>query len=78
MTFEEFSAWCNQRACDGMWGPGEAVICSVICSTIHRSAHGLFARKKKEKVWQECSDRETAERIVAETNKIIAENIGGK
>lgn len=25
MKFKEFSAWCNDRACDGCWGMTEAI-----------------------------------------------------
>ena len=30
MTLRQFRAWCNERACDGCWGEGVALICIEI------------------------------------------------
>lgn len=46
MKFKEFSAWCNERACDGCWGMTEAIICTNLCSDIYK-----FPFWKREKYW---------------------------
>jgi hypothetical protein len=67
MTFKEFNNWCNERACDGMWGMREGVMCIEILIFI-RSAK--FWRRKK--LWKDyCSQTNIVEIIIEPTNKLI-------
>lgn len=34
MTFKQFEAWCNQRACDACWGMLEAMTCIDIIGKV--------------------------------------------
>lgn len=68
MTYKEFNAWCNDRACDGMWGLNEAIYCAEICSDISNCSIFRFKREKK---WKNDERREMAEKIVVETNRLI-------
>lgn len=55
MTYEEFRAWCNRRACDGCWSFGEATICMMVLDEVEK-VHSWFPwreKKLKEKKWQE-------------------------
>lgn len=52
MTYKEFRAYCNNRACDGMWSLEEAMICINIIEKIE-SIKGFRKNKAKEKAWQE-------------------------
>lgn len=36
MTFKEFTAWCNERACDGRWGMVEAMVCIDLMAEIRK------------------------------------------
>lgn len=47
MTFKEFAAWCNQRACDGCWGMSDAVCCIDIVRKIRMEPFW-----KREKLWK--------------------------
>ena len=58
MKFKEFSAWCNERACDGCWGMTEAIICTNLCSDIYK-----FPFWKREKYWRECAEKEIVEKM---------------
>ena len=49
MTYQEFVAWANQRACDGCWGMGIAITCVHIISEVDKVSR--FSRKR-EKYWQ--------------------------
>lgn len=66
MKFREFCNWANKRACDGMWGIGEAISCSIIIKDVQSAV--IWKRKK---LWEK--HRETAERIVRKTNQLIKE-----
>ena len=68
MTYKEFNDWCNDRVYDSMWGIKEAMYCASICSDISNYSRFCFKREKK---WKNDERRETAEKIVAETNKLI-------
>lgn len=70
MKFKEFSAWCNDRACDGCWGMTEAIICTNVYSDIYK-----FPFWKREKYWRECAEKEIVEKIVKPTNRKIIEMI---
>ena len=67
MKFKEFSAWCNNRACDGCWGMKEAIICSEVCSDIYKLPFW-----KREKRWEEVKI-EIESKIVEPINKMILE-----
>lgn len=47
MKFKEFVAWCNERACDGMWGVNEAMACIEVMKYVRSKP---FWRREKE--WQ--------------------------
>lgn len=47
VTFEEFSAWANARACDGRWGFADAMTSAAILSEVY-AVKPLFRRKKKQ------------------------------
>lgn len=34
MTWREFQKWCNERACDGLWGYKECKVCVEILRLI--------------------------------------------
>lgn len=36
MTYKQFVAWCNERACDGIWGRGFAIECALLISQINK------------------------------------------
>lgn len=36
MTFKEFTAWCNEQACDGWWGMVEAMVCIDLMAEIRK------------------------------------------
>ena len=48
MTFKQFSRWCNERTCDGLWGMLEALVCIDIYNEIEK--HHFW---KREKIWRE-------------------------
>lgn len=72
MTFKEFEAWCNQRACDGCWGMLEAMTCIDILKTVRKK---WFL--KREKFWQEEYADDVMEQIVNPIEKKIKEVAGG-
>lgn len=48
MTFKEFDRWCNERACDGMWGYLDCIYCISILKDVQRRMPW-----KREKYWKE-------------------------
>ena len=60
MTFKEFKAFCNERACDGQWDFMEALVYSSIVSDINKIKKkylGFIPSKRKtekarEEAWQ--------------------------
>lgn len=53
VTFEEFSAWCNARACDGAWSMNMAIVCLEAHKKVY-DVNPLFGKKKKrEAKWNE-------------------------
>lgn len=53
ITFEEFISWANDRARDGAWGMGTAVVCIKAIDEV-LAVKPLFGKKKaREKKWQE-------------------------
>ena len=69
MTFKEFSAWCNQRACDGMWGLNTALACMEVGKAIRGKP--FWKREKEWKKWN--ADWCIEEIFVNGTNEKIAE-----
>ncbi len=68
MTFKEFEAWCNQRACDACWGMLEAMTCIDILGIVRKK--GFW---KKERFWQEKYANDVVEQIVNPIEKKIEE-----
>lgn len=68
MTFKEFEAWCNQRACDACWGMLEAMTCIDIIGKVRNKRFW-----KREKFWQEKYANDVVEQIVNPIEKKIAE-----
>lgn len=57
MTYKEFTAYCNERACDGQWGMIEALNCLALTSHINAiKVTGFFKKRKtelaREEAWQ--------------------------
>ena len=47
MKYKEFVAWCNERACDGMWG----MLTALKCIDVMKRVNGKPSWKR-EKAWQ--------------------------
>ena len=47
MTFKQFKAWFNERACDGCWSLNAIIICSEAIKYVNK--HPFWRR---EKAWQ--------------------------
>lgn len=74
MTFKEFNEWCNQRACDGCWGPIVAITCTSIISDYYKTS--FWKRKKK---WAELNkDNWIENEIVNPINRKIEETLKEK
>lgn len=67
MTYKEFLNWCNERACDGMWGMQTAEICIAIIGVMKSTP--FWKRKQK---WRLMED-EIVRLIVNPTNEKIRE-----
>lgn len=67
MKYKEFVAWCNQRACDGFWGPEAAMYCIAVMDAVNSVPFW-----KRKKVWNDFRDLVTNE-IVNVINKKIEE-----
>lgn len=59
MTFKEFDAWCNERACDGCWGSLTAMVCIDLIEQM-KSVPIL----QREKVWKEKYEKQVLEEII--------------
>ena len=68
MTFKEFEAWCNQRACDGCWGMLDAMVCIDIIEKVRKQRFW-----KREKFWQEKYSDDVMEQIVSPIERKIEE-----
>lgn len=74
MTYKEYLAWCNDRACDGCWSLQVAVVCCDIAKRILRVP---WWRRKKE--WLKIKDEIDIEKVVDCINeKIESWKEGGK
>ena len=59
MTFKEFTAWCNERACDGRWGMVEAMVCIDLMAEIRKLSFW-----KRENFWRELYEKRILDEIV--------------
>ena len=58
MTYKEFKAWCNERACDGRWNNIEIITCLNLIEKIDKiKVKGLFKRKATEKAREDAFNR---------------------
>lgn len=70
MTYKEFNAWCNDRACDGCWGILTAITCAELIRHLNRLPFW-----KREKAWQEMREQ-VLDGIVNPINEKIREYKG--
>lgn len=68
MTFKQFVAWCNERACDGRWGMLEAVACIDIVKTVRKERF-----LKREKIWKSNYEKKVLDEIVNPIETMIKE-----
>ena len=68
MTFKEFKAWCNKRACDGCWGMLEAMACIDLIETVKKQKFW-----KREKFWKQEYEQKVLNEIANPINKKIDE-----
>ena len=73
MTFKQFSHWCNERACDGLWGMLDALVCIDIHNEINK--HPFW---KREKVWREQYLGKVMTEIINPIEKKISEMLKGE
>ena len=60
MSYREFMDYCNERACDGMWGIFEAISCCKMAQEIEKTVKGkIFKKKAREKAWSELKAKHT-------------------
>ena len=64
MTFKDFVAWCNQRACDGHWGMSTAVACINIMKEVRDQWFW-----KRTRYWHEKYESDVIEQIVNPINE---------
>ena len=67
MKYKEFVAWCNQRACDGLWGMNTALCCIEVVNHIKKMPFW-----KRERVWKQSYELVVLNVIVYPTNELIA------
>lgn len=53
VTFKEFDAWCNLRACDGQWSMETAMLCVSTVTEILNIKPFLGRNKAREKAWNQ-------------------------
>lgn len=71
MTFKEFVAWCNERACDGCWGYLTARQCIEVMRDVR-----TYPFCKREKYWKHHYMHDVVIEMVEQTNRKIAEVYG--
>lgn len=71
MTYKEFVAWCNERACDGCWSANTAIYCIEVMEKINALP---FWKRKKE--WLKVKNIIETD-VVAVINAKIQEMKGG-
>lgn len=64
MTFKEFTAWCNERACDGRWNMLSAMVCIDLMAEIRKIPFW-----KRERVWREQHEKQVLAKIVDPLNQ---------
>ena len=69
MTFKEFTAWCNERACDGRWNMLSAMVCIDLMAEIRKIPFW-----KRERVWREQHEKQVLAKIVDPLNQKIPIN----
>ena len=69
MTFKEFTAWCNERACDGRWNMLSAMVCIDLMAEIRKIPFWKRAR-----VWREQHEKQVLAKIVDPLNQKIPIN----
>ena len=58
MSYQEFKAWCNKRACDGQWSSIEAMRCLQVIKEIDSiKVKGLFKKKATEKAREDAFNK---------------------
>ena len=55
-TFEDFSKWCNTRACDGAWNLNDAMTGAAICTKVYETKPIFFRKKARQKKWESLRD----------------------
>lgn len=67
MKFKEFAKWCNDRACDGFWGMGDAIFCADIVKQVNDCRFWV-----KERKWQKLNSCYSIEEsiVIPINNKI--------
>ena len=66
MTFKEFTAWCNERACDGRWNMLTAMACIDLMAEIRKIPFW-----KRERFWKSQYEKQVLEEIVEPINQRI-------
>ena len=59
MKYKEFVSWCNERACDGMWGPNAAMACIEVMQYVRSQPFW-----KREKAWEKINYEWNIEKIL--------------
>ena len=67
MTWREFQKWCNERACDGLWGYKECEVCVAILRLIRSLPFW-----KRKHMWKLIAPT-MLEKIIHPTNQKIRE-----
>ena len=74
LTFKEFTAWCNEQACDGWWGMVEAMVCIDLMAEIRKLSFW-----KREKFWRELYEKHVLDEIVEPINqKILIDQLAAR
>lgn len=61
MTYKEFVAWCNKRACDGCWSPITAMYCIAIMNEVNSVP--IWKRKKVWNIYKDFVTNEIVKKI---------------
>ena len=67
MKYKEFVKWCNQRACDGLWGMNTALCCIEVVNHIKKIPFW-----KRERVWKQTFESTILNELVCPTNELVA------
>lgn len=69
MTFKQFKAWCNERACDGCWSFNVVTFCIEIIKDVKKQP--FWRREKQWQILNEMFDIEN--KVVNHINAKIEE-----